>query len=75
MSISIIDQVIEHLRAMPQDLQWQVLEFTRTLVKAEVRGTPGKQLLRFAGSIPSDDLQAIREAIEQDCEQVDLNEW
>ncbi|AFZ29483.1 hypothetical protein ABN584_00195 [Gloeocapsa sp. BRSZ] len=75
MSISIIDQVIEHLRAMPQHLQWQVLEFTRTLVKAEVRGTPGQQLLRFAGSIPSDDLQAIREAIEQDCERVDINEW
>ncbi|WP_256678104.1 MULTISPECIES: hypothetical protein [Fischerella] len=38
-------------------------------------GTPGEQLLRFAGSIPPDDLQEIREAIEQDCERVDINEW
>lgn len=53
---------------MPQHLQWQVLEFVRALVKAEVRGTPGQQLLRFAGSIPTDDLQVMREAIEQDCE-------
>ena len=75
MNISIIDEVIEQLRLMPQHLQWQVLEFARTLVKAKVRGTPGQQLLRFAGSIPPDDLQVMREAIEQDCEQVDTNEW
>jgi hypothetical protein len=75
MNVSIIDEVIEQLRTMPQDLQWQVLVFARTLVKAQNQGTPGQQLLRFAGSIPVDDLQLMREAIEQDCEQVDLNEW
>jgi hypothetical protein len=75
MNIPIIDEVIEQLKVMPQHLQWQVLEFVRSLVKAEVRGTPGSQLLRFAGSIPSDDLQLMREAIEQDCEQIDVDEW
>ncbi|BAY17760.1 hypothetical protein NIES21_36020 [Anabaenopsis circularis NIES-21] len=75
MNISIIDEVIEQLKAMPQDLQWQVLEFARILAKSQVRGTPGKKLLRFAASIPPDDLQLMREAIEQDCEQVDINEW
>ena len=60
---------------MPQHLQWQVLEFVRALVKAEVRGTPGQQLLRFAGSIPANDLQLMSEAIEQDCERIDINEW
>lgn len=75
MNISIIDEVVEQLKIMPQHLQWQVLEFVRVLVKAELRGTPGQQLLRFAGSIPLDDLQLMREAIEQDCERVDLDEW
>lgn len=75
MSTSIIDEVIEQLGTMPQHLQSQVLEFARTLVKTEVKGTPGQQLLRFAGSIPADDLQLMREAIEQGCEQVDINEW
>ncbi|MBW4559054.1 MAG: hypothetical protein KME59_24660 [Trichormus sp. ATA11-4-KO1] len=74
-NISIIDEVIEQLRAMPQHLQWQVLEFAQSLAKSQVRGTPGKHLLRFAGSIPPEDLQLIREVIEQDCEQVDINEW
>ena len=71
MSISIIDQVVEQLRAMPQPLQWQVLKFTRNLVAGKIRGVPGQQLLQFAGAIPSDDLQLMQEAIEQGCEQVD----
>lgn len=75
MNISIIDEVVEQLRVMPQDLQSRVLEFARMLVKTEVRGTSGQELLRFAGSIPADDLQLMREAIEQDCERVDVNEW
>ncbi|NJM99727.1 MAG: hypothetical protein HC800_23615 [Phormidesmis sp. RL_2_1] len=75
MSIPIIDEVVEQLKVMPQPLQRQVLEFVRSLVKVEVRGTPGQQLLRFAGSIPSNDLQLMREAIEQNCERVDIDEW
>ena len=75
MNIPIIDEVVEQLKVMPQPLQKQVLEFVRSLVKAEVRGTPGQQLLHFAGSVPSDDLQLMREAIEQDCERVDIGEW
>ena len=75
MNISIIDEVVEQLKVMPQHLQWQVLEFVRTLVKLEVRGVPGRQLLRFAGSISSTDLQLMRAAIEQDCGRIDLNEW
>lgn len=75
MSISIIDEVVEQLKVMPQHLQLQVLGFVRALAKAEVRGMPGQQLLRFAGSIPPDDLQLMHEAIEQDCERVDADEW
>jgi hypothetical protein len=76
MSISVIDQVVEQLRAMPQPLQWQVLEFARTLIDStKVQGVSGQQLLRFAGAIPSDDLQLMQEAIVQGCEQVDLDEW
>ena len=75
MSIPIIDEVVEQLKVMPQPLQRQVLEFIRSLLETEVRGTPGQQLLRFAGSIPSDDLQLMREAISQDCGQLDIDEW
>ena len=75
MNTSIIDRVVEQLKVMPHQKQWQVLQFTETLLKAEVRGTPGKQLLRFAGSIPSDELQLMNQAISQDCEEIDIDEW
>jgi hypothetical protein len=75
MSIPLIDEVVEKLKVMPQPLQRQVLEFVRSLAKIEIQGTPGHQLLRFAGSIPSDDLQLMHEAIKQDCGQVDIDEW
>jgi hypothetical protein len=45
------------------------------LTKSKIKGVPGKKLLRFAGSIPKKDLQLMSEAIKQDCEQVDTDEW
>ncbi|QSV54160.1 MAG: hypothetical protein HEP80_10010 [Dolichospermum sp. UKL201] len=65
MTTSISDQVIEQLKIMPQDLQYQVLEFARNLTNSKIKGVPGKQLLRFAGSIPKEDLQLMSEAIAQ----------
>ncbi len=75
MRTSIIDQVVEQLKTMPQPLQSQVLTFAQTLVSAKIRGVPGQQLLKFAGTIPFDELQLMEEAIAQDCKQVDMNEW
>ena len=75
MDTPIIDKVIEQLRDLPQELQWRVLEFTRALAISSPRGVPGEQLLSFAGAISPDDVQLMREAIEQGCEQVDANEW
>ncbi len=75
MDTSILDKVVEQLRGMPQSLQQQVLEFALALAGSTIQGVPGQQLLRFAGAIPPDDIQLMREAIEQDCEQVDTNEW
>jgi hypothetical protein len=75
MSNSIIDKVVEHLATLPDSLQRQVLEFVQTL-KASIRqGVPGRELLQFAGAIPLDDLQLMRQAIEAGCEQVELDEW
>lgn len=75
MNISIIDQVVEQLKTMPQPLQSQVLSFARNLVSPKIRGVPGRQLLQFAGTIPLDELRSMKEAIAQGCDQVDLNEW
>ncbi len=72
---TLVDKVVEQLKVLPEELQWRVLEFTRALAGSVPHGAPGQQLLQFAGTIPLDDLQTMREAIEQDCERVDANEW
>ncbi len=75
MDTYIVDKVIEQLKSLPSELQWRVLEFTRALILSTPHGVPGQQLLRFAGSIPLEDVQVMREVIEQDCERIDTNEW
>ena len=75
MNTPIVDKVIEQLKTIPQELQWRVLEFTRALALSTPHGIPGQQLIRFAGTIPLDDVRLMREAIEQGCERIDTNEW
>ena len=75
MSRSIIERVVEQLKFIPGLLQWQVLEWARTLRVSQTQGVPGQQLLKFAGTIPADDLQLMQEAIEEGCDRVDWNEW
>ncbi len=73
--ISLADKVVEQLKTLPYEMQWRVYEFTRALAVSVPRGVPGTQLLRFAGAIPVDDLQIIRQAIQVGCERIDANEW
>jgi hypothetical protein len=75
MDTPIVEEVIEQLKTLPQELQQQVLEFTRALAQSTPRGVPGQQLLRFAGAIAPDDVRLMGEAIERGCEQVDTDEW
>jgi len=75
MNNTLLTQVVEKLSHLPDDLQQRVLEFVQALSESVRRGVSGKQLLRFAGLIPLDDLHLMRLAIEAGCEQVDFHEW
>lgn len=44
-------------------------------ISAELKGTSGNALLRFAGKVDKDDLIEMHEAIGKYCEQVDSSEW
>ena len=75
MSKNLQSEIGEQLRVLPLDEQRLVLDFARALALSKTQGVPGKQLLRFAGTIPSDDLKRMSAAIEEGCEQVEINEW
>ncbi len=74
MGESVIPTVIEQLLMLPDDMQRQVLEFMQTLRATMRQGTPGKQLVQFAGLIPEEDLVQMRHAIEAECGRVDAHE-
>jgi hypothetical protein len=66
------ERIINHLDRLTSQQQQQVLDFAASL--AHTRGTPSEVLLRFAGSIPPDQLDQMEKAIE-DCERIDPDEW
>lgn len=72
---SIEKEIISQLSKLPLEKQQQVLHFVHALTIAKPLGIPGKDLLRFAGTIKPSDLQVMARVIEEDCEKVNLNEW
>ena len=71
----ITQQLVKQMDQLPLESQRKVLDFAQALALALPRGVPGRSLLRFAGSIPADDLRTMSDAIEAGCEQVDTDEW
>lgn len=67
-------EILSHLHNLTMPQQREVLAFVRTLATAPV-GIPGKELLAFAGTVEAHDLAALQQAIDTDCEQVNLDEW
>lgn len=75
MDTFVMSEIVTRLKTLPDNLQRQVLIFVEALQSSQIRGTPGKQLRQFAGTISPDDLKQIEEAIEIGCEQVDVHGW
>lgn len=83
---SIQDKIIQKLQFLPEASLNQVLDFVESLAQGTLtppltpprkqggEGVPGKQLLRFAGTIPCEHLQVMTQAIEVDWGKVEINE-
>ncbi len=72
---SIKKEIVEQLDHLPPELQRRVLDFTRALTLSSPKGVPGKQLLRFAGILETEDAQAMVRAIEAGCERMSEDKW
>ena len=61
------------------DGSWVVARGINNMVRdtqpAAPRGVPGRDLLRFAGTIDAESARAMEQAIEEGCERIDLEEW
>ena len=71
-----IQEIVERLEKLTLGQQRQVLDFTLELSGESPKGIPLQELLEFAaGLFPPEDLEEIKQAIEEDCGQVDESEW
>ena len=74
MSTDITSQITTELSSLAPEIQLRVLEYVRSL-KGSPKGTPGVELMEFAGSISESDAKLMITAIEEGCGQVNLDEW
>ena len=72
---AIQNELLKEVEQLPPPLQQKVVDFARSLVQPRPRGTPAKQLLKFAGILTPEEATAMINAIEEDCERIDPNEW
>lgn len=70
-----IQEIVRRLENLSPGKQRQVLDFVLELSGELPAGTPLKELLKFAGTIPLEDLEQMKQAIEEGCEQVYESEW
>ena len=70
-----IQEIIQRLDKLTPVQQKQVLNSVLSFLGEPIRGTPGKELLKFIGLFPPEDLEEIKKAIEEDCGHVDASEW
>ena len=75
MTLTTLEQeILVHLHTLARPQQREVLAFVRTLAITPI-GVPGRELLAFAGTIESHELVTLQQAIDEGCEQVNLDEW
>jgi len=73
MTKTLKDEIIEQVDHLDPPKQRKVLDFARHL--ASPAGTPGRNLLRYAGSIEPADLESMAQAIQEGCEKIKPNAW
>ncbi len=73
MTSPIATAILQELSRLPEPLQRQVLDFARSLQVPDASHLAGRNLLKFAGTIPSENLAEIQDIISNDCRQIDVN--
>jgi hypothetical protein len=67
-------KLLERMDQLSEGEQRKLLEYAEKL-PSPLKGTPGKDLLQFFGTIGPDDCRRMEEAIEEGCERVDPRDW
>lgn len=69
------DEIRRRIASLPPAHQERVLDFVRSLEPTGEGGASGRDLVRFAGTWPGEQLEEMTRIIDADCEQVDPDAW
>lgn len=75
MQSQIITEAARQMAYLPHSLQERVLGYIMALMPRSKHGVYGRKLMKYAGVISKDDLQAMSDAIEDGCGRIDQHEW
>ncbi len=75
MEKNILPEMVDNFNSLPVHLQEHVLKYIKQLKNDLSNKKNATNLSRFAGSIPPEDLEIMRETIEKECRQVDIDGW
>ena len=71
---TIIQEIIQRLDKLTPWQQKQILNSVLSFLGEPIRGTPGKELLKFAGTISKEDLEIMKQTIEEGCGMASLSQ-
>lgn len=74
MSTPLEESFYSEFSQLSPEQQIAALQFVRTL-STTPQGTRGSDLMEFVGTISHEDLELMKQAIEEGCEQVDSHGW
>ncbi len=72
---AIQSDLLKEVERLSPPLQRKVIRYAHSLAQPRPRGTPGKQLLKYAGILSAEEAEAMMAAVEEGCEQIEPNEW
>jgi hypothetical protein len=72
---SLREELLKALDRLSPAMQRRVLDFARALAESTPQGTPGDELLQFAGIMTPSEADEFLRGIEEDCERVYPNKW
>jgi hypothetical protein len=69
------EQILKDLDRLSPELQRRALTLVHGLVDSLPKGASVEDMIALGGLFDTESAREIREAVEEHCERIDLNEW
>jgi hypothetical protein len=73
--MSVSEEIAKRVESLPPEAQAQVLRYVASLGGSRPAGMSGALLRKFAFSLDPVSAREMRQAIEEECEQIDADQW